>query len=122
MALTAAQFRQDYPQFADTDDAVIDRHLTKAALRIASVAWGDFYDEAHGLITAHLLTIRDRAASLGSDATGPIRRERQDGFYDVEYAFSTSSSPEESGGYNATVYGKEFLNLQKAVVLPVRIF
>lgn len=56
MDITA--FRVKYPEFASaSDDTFIQVFLDAAADRIDSDYWGKYYDQAHGLLAAHLLAI-----------------------------------------------------------------
>jgi hypothetical protein len=51
-------FRVKYPEFASaSEDTFVQVFLNAAAVRLNAAYWGDYYDQAHGLLTAHLLAI-----------------------------------------------------------------
>ena len=57
MSLTAAIFKQEYPEFKRTSDDLIKRKLAAATLRVASAVWGAKTDSGVLLLTAHLLSL-----------------------------------------------------------------
>ena len=118
MAVTIPHFKQDFPQFCHLPNGDIERALTRAALRINSAIFGDLYDEAHGALAAHYLALGQRGNIGGGDTSGPVKRRRIDGWGEVEYEDSTESSY----GLESTVYGQQFLEIQRIKVLPVRIY
>lgn len=69
MDITA--FRAAYPEFDEAGDTLVTAKLTDAAGRLSTDAWGDRYDEAHGLMTAHKLVMspfgRDLRSENGAD-------------------------------------------------------
>lgn len=91
--LTRAQFLEAYSAFATAGNELIDATLVKAERRIGE-AWGDLEDEAHGLLTAHMLAI---------DPKGQMARlvNQKDG---------------------STTYGKEFAELQTMAACGLRVF
>lgn len=57
MALTRSEFRTLYPEFSKATDAVVDAKLAEAEGRLSTSFWSDLFDHAHGLLTAHLITV-----------------------------------------------------------------
>ena len=56
MALTVKQFKNEYPQFRQTDEALVSAKLAAAGRRIGAL-WADRADDGQGLLAAHLLSI-----------------------------------------------------------------
>ena len=52
---TRTTFLERYPEFAETDAAVVDAALDEAEEQIDSDVWGRFENAGHGALTAHLL-------------------------------------------------------------------
>ncbi len=78
MDLTA--FRASYPEFAEAGDSLVQGHLDEASLSLDSSVYDTRYDEAHGLLAAHLLAISPFGRALrqeGTDETLYWQRFRQ---------------------------------------------
>ncbi len=57
MAVTVASLRADRPEFAPTDDAVVQAAITAAANEVDDAVFGVKTDEAVSLLAAHKLSI-----------------------------------------------------------------
>lgn len=57
MALTRSAFRTLYSEFDRVEDATVDAKLAEAEDRLSEDYFGDRFDNAHGLMTAHLIAI-----------------------------------------------------------------
>ncbi len=55
--LDPAGFRARYPEFATASDALVSVTLKDASSQIDNSVWGTLTDQAHGLLTAHMLVI-----------------------------------------------------------------
>lgn len=93
--------------FAAVSDAQMQIFLTLAAAQLSEPAWGDCYDMAHGLLTAHLLSESTHAAS---GSAGPVSGASAGGL-SVSYGGGTASAAE---GYRRTRYGQMLLDLWDA--------
>ena len=100
MAVTAADI-QALPsgEFAAVTSTVIDTYIARAKRRIHEGTWGDSYDDAVLLLTAHMLVGalaggRSPSGTVTSESAGPFARG---------YAGSSRAS-----AYDATIYGQEF--------------
>lgn len=51
-----AEFRTTFPEMVSVSDATVNVYLAKAARMVDSEVFGTLYDDAHGYLTAHLLT------------------------------------------------------------------
>lgn len=120
MAVTVAQFRIDFPQFADDTaypDSNIERSLTRSALRLDSTVWGSLYDEAQSYLAAHLLAVSG-SANLTQGLIGQVTTITIPGEISVSGGSGSSGS---SSGYSSTTYGQQFEELQKLIYGGVRI-
>jgi len=63
VAVTAHQFRLEFPEFYDTAEALIDSKLAAAARRINSAVWGALEDDAIKYLAAHLLSVHPAGES-----------------------------------------------------------
>lgn len=57
MTVSVDRFRLAYPEFRDTDAALIDQKIGAASVRTSAVSLGECYDQAVMLLTAHLLAM-----------------------------------------------------------------
>lgn len=55
--MNLASFRIRYPEFARADDTLVQAHLDEAEGGLDPAVYGTRFDEAHGLLTAHTLSI-----------------------------------------------------------------
>lgn len=65
-------FRSLHPEFDPLDDSIIEVKLSQAAERLDPAIYGQKYDQAHELLTAHLLVVSPfgQSARLEGDAEG----------------------------------------------------
>lgn len=108
MALTIADFRLFYPEFADLvlwPDILVDNRLLQALRRVQECYFGARLDDAQGLLAAHLLKLMGNAA--GGGGIGSIV-EVQDGSTRIRFPEGTGSFQSSLG---RTGYGQEFLFL-----------
>lgn len=122
MALTVTDFKIDYPEFSTVDDARITRLLERAALRLNETAWGDYYDEAQGLITAYLQQRSVEATTSSGKGQGVLTSINVTDQYQESYA----QTPQVSGKnveseYTSNIYGRQFLELRDGTIIPLTI-
>lgn len=118
--MTPDQFREVFPEFADTvkySDASIEFELTIAASLVNPGRWGVLTDQAIGLCTAHFLVLgtRDEAtAAVGGtpgQVTGPLSSKAVD---KVSASYDTGAATiDDAGMWNLTTYGVRFLTLAR---------
>jgi hypothetical protein len=60
MAVTAAQIQAEFPEFADTDSALIAAKIADAADELDELAWGPLYDQAVKYRACDLLALNPR--------------------------------------------------------------
>ncbi len=116
------------PEFETTDDAIVDKFICFAQMRIKP---GKFpttincsgyseLDLAVGYVAAHLLT---KAAPPGSgSSTIPGGEVTQEKVGDLSRSYSStaaggSSTTDGGGAYNSTRYGREFLQMMKGLII-----
>lgn len=57
MAVTAAQIQAEFPEFAETPDAVIDAKIADAQARISTATWGSLNDQGVKYLACHLIAM-----------------------------------------------------------------
>lgn len=62
-----AAFRVAFPEFRTAPDGLVSGKLANAAARLDAGRYGDTYEEAHGLLTAHLVAMSPFGSSLRLD-------------------------------------------------------
>lgn len=100
MALTVAQFRVQFPEFADIvayPDTLVDARQQQALRRISTTYFGVQGNDAHGNLTAHLLI------HLAPGRSGGAQNVKA-GTASVQYAMTTKALEQ-------TAYGREYLYL-----------
>lgn len=100
MTVTAAGFRAKYTKWANFTDAQVQPWLDEAELANDETYFGDQYDRAVELYTAHLLMQEEMAAA---SRNGPLTSFSVD-----KESFSFGSS---GTGLDGTVYGQRYQRL-----------
>lgn len=103
MAVTNASVIIVAPEFANEDTARIDKFIQYAMLYIKSEVFGERYDFAIELMTAHLLTMSNRRGQAGAVT------QKRVGDMSVSYAGGDSSDE----ALASTSYGNEYLRLRR---------
>jgi hypothetical protein len=71
--VTSVEFLDRYREFETVDSVTLEATLAQAASRVSAEVYGSRYDEAHGLMVAHLLWSSPFGATLrlgGGEADG----------------------------------------------------
>ena len=115
--ITVDQFRENYPEFADTarfTPEAITRYLRLAYSRLNVNRWDDQLDFGAQLFTAHFITLQAldvEAVNMGG-APGQNPGIMTNQATEVTAAFDVQSTIEEGAGHwNLTTYGKQFIRL-----------
>lgn len=118
MAVTAAKFRGDFPEFAnaaDFPDSQINFWLTIAGKALNACIWGNMICLGIELYTAHNLVLSRQAAKAAKSGgtpgvmKGPVASE-QVGQVSASYD-NASGVLEGAGHWNLTTYGVRFRQL-----------
>ncbi|MCK4883534.1 MAG: DUF4054 domain-containing protein [Candidatus Diapherotrites archaeon] len=120
MAFTTAQFRLDFPEFADDTkytDSMVSFWSGLGLKLISESNFDDVYDEAISLFTAHNLAIQagNISASAGGGAVGGLSGaigSKSVGSASISYDTASSMEPD-AGHWNTTTYGKQFISLMR---------
>ena len=123
--ITAAIFRQNFPEFADVTrypNAQVDFWLGYADKLLYDVCrWSDMRDYGIQLVVAHQLTLWRRsmdAAGAGGTPGGTAGAASSKAVGGVSVSYDTGAALLENGGYwNLTVYGIQFWQLALIVGL-----
>jgi hypothetical protein len=111
---TLADFRTRFPEFASTDDAVIELNIDDAELEV-STAFGTYQDVATLFLAAHYLVLSQDAADGASGSVGGVASESVDG---VSQSFSVVAANSQSDQLLAsTVYGQRFLSYRQKIAI-----
>ncbi|MFA9439408.1 DUF4054 domain-containing protein [Uliginosibacterium sp. sgz301328] len=120
--MDAAQFRLDFPEFADTSvypDAQVNFWLSLGAKLLPPCRWGDLLDYGLELFTAHNLVIQTRnqqiadAGGTPGAVTGPATSKAVD---KVSVSYDAASVLNaDAGDWNMTTYGIQFYRLMMMV-------
>lgn len=122
MTVTVAQFRLDFPAFADTtvypDTAFAFWYAI--ALRLMNAAlWASLLDVGSELFVAHHLALEARseaaanAGGIPGESVGPLNSKSVD---KVSMGYDTSAGIElEAGHWNLTIYGTRYIRLVRMV-------
>lgn len=116
MTITAAQFRVDYPEFANTTkfpDPTVNYWLAVAYQMLNATQWGSMLDTGAELYVAHNVSLEAQASADAAAGgipglqIGPVSAKSVGG---VSKGYDTGSSAITDGGaYNATMYGRRLL-------------
>lgn len=120
---SAAAFVDRFPVFSSVAYLSIDAQLALSAMLLDSTAWGDFWEEAVFLDTAHEISIEQSASAAGvqgglSMAGGPISSVSAAG---VSVSMGTPMQSAKGASvewYIKTIYGQKFLRLRASVLSP----
>ena len=109
---TPATLRIRYPAFASVADETVQYWLTDAE-RVVTTEWAEAdYAPALMALAAHNMTITP-GILIGSDASVPAGVTRfKSGSFEVSMS-DAAANLAASGGYRATIYGQEFLAIQR---------
>lgn len=108
MAIDPATLKLRYPAFAAVPDATVQYWLTDAA-RIVTDAWGDDQEPGTLALAAHSMATTPGVVAGGSGSAQIPAGVTSFKSGTVSLTFSDAAAAQSaSGGYQATVYGKEF--------------
>lgn len=119
--MDVAQFRLDFPEFAD--DAVYTDHMVNfwAGIGVELIdldRWGNLFTQGQSLFVAHNLVIQRRnmsgAASGGSGMSFGVVSSKSVGSVSVSYDNSLVVMPN-AGQWALTVYGLQYLQLARMI-------
>lgn len=117
-----AQFRLDFPEFSDTSrfpNSSLTFWSGMGERLISADRFGDLYNQAVELFTAHNITLaaQNAAASaaggLPGGAGGPISSKAV-GSVNVSYDNASVMLPN-AGHWNQTVYGRQYIQLVRLI-------
>lgn len=120
MELDTAQFRKNFPEFADTaryPDSQITFWGTLAETMVNKCRWGTIWSQGVQLYVAHEITLASSNAATGQNGgvpggqSGPTASKAV-GSVNVSYD-TTSAAEKNAGWWNLTSYGKQFYRLMR---------
>ncbi|MGN5479517.1 DUF4054 domain-containing protein [Cupriavidus basilensis] len=118
--MDVAQFRKDFPEFADTTrypDSQVSFWLNVSVSMVNPQRWGELTDLGIELCTAHNLVLGAKdvqAAAVGGilgQASGPLASKSVD---KVSASYDTGAATiDDAGAWNLTGYGVRYLTLAR---------
>lgn len=118
MALTASQFKNNFPEFATQSDSRVDAFLAQSLRRMSVDVFGALADDAQGYLTAHLLSRAAQAVVFANGASGAVVSESV-GSVSRTYAAYLSTSATGASDLVTTFYGEQYLALLRQVSLGI---
>jgi hypothetical protein len=120
MALTPAQFRSDFAEFADVSkypDSTVTFWLNVAANLVDPGRWSTLATSGQELVTAHYLVIstRDRTAAQAGNAPGQVvglQTSKSVADLSVSYDYQ-ALLVEGANQWNSTTYGQRYFSLAR---------
>lgn len=79
MSVTVLQFKNEFPEFLETEEAVVQSRLSMANRQINANVWGSKATDGVKMLTAHLLSL----SPLGEQAR--LKKENRGTIYGDQY-------------------------------------
>lgn len=118
--MTPAEFREAFPEFADTTkypDSQVEFWMTVAVSLVNPERWGVLTDNGIALVTAHHLVIanQDQAVSSAGATPGEVKGATASKSVDkVSVGYDTKSvTIDDAGFWNMSKYGIRYITLAK---------
>ena len=120
-----ADFIEQFPAFSSLTEAQVNRALNLSSKLLDKSTWGDFYEEAVFLDSAHNLAIRIPAEQEGIAGSREAAAGQVNSVSAAGMSVSFSQMNIQAGNYtdewySKTSYGQEFLRL-RSVVIPLGV-
>lgn len=122
MTIDAAQFRADFPAFADTTvypDTAFDFWYAIALRLMNAQLWAGLLNVGSELFVAHQLALEARAEAAAAaggipgESVGPLNSKSVD---KVSMGYDTSAGIEpDAGHWNLTIYGTRYIRLVRMI-------
>lgn len=116
------QFRQDFPEFADTTqytESAVNLWLTLGGKTLDPDRWCDYLDIGLELFTAHNLSLAagNQLAAMAGGAPGQVKGPVTSKSVDkVSVGYDSGAATLQDGGFfNLTTYGIQFLQFARMV-------
>jgi len=118
--MTPAEFREAFPEFADTTkypDSQVEFWMTVAVSLVNPERWGVLTDNGIALVTAHHLVIanQDQSVATASGTPGEVKGATASKSVDkVSVSYDTKSVTIDGAGFwNMSKYGIRYITLAK---------
>lgn len=113
-------FRMVAPEFAQVQDATVLNWIELAVPMISAKRFGQLYKQALALLTAHKMKL----SGLGDTSTGSVDdglrvSSYSEGGVSISYSTSGQSAMQVDGELALTVYGLQYLELRRKVIIPI---
>lgn len=116
MAITPAEFKARFEEFASVPDLRVQTFIDKALLNIGESEWGAYFVEGQLYLTAHFLTLANQSQNSGGAPSPGVVSSRKIGDVSVTFAVPTEATGDAAASYyNQTAYGQEYYRLMRIV-------
>lgn len=119
MATTQANVLLIAPELSTVSQDLWDLILADVGNIVSSTIFGAYEEVAARYLVAHKLTLL-QPGSIGSGASGPLKREKV-GDVEYEYADSSNSMSRSDMDYTRTKYGMTFMSYRNMVIGNFRV-
>lgn len=121
--ITKNQFLERFPEFADVDENICLYYINLANKILCASAWGNFYNDATGLVAANFVAIMNQVSGGGekggvNGSHGPLTSASVAGMSASFGEFKVSDKSTWQQFFSKTAYGQLFLSLQ-FVTIPM---
>jgi hypothetical protein len=106
MATTPSELKKIFPEFANEPNSRLNFFINAAVTRLNPDAFCDKYDQAVCFLSAHLLTLSNRAGQGGSVTSEKVG--------DLARSYSAPKGASDGSSYSSTSYGQMFEDLLRS--------
>jgi hypothetical protein len=123
LPITNAQFRADRPEFSDIGvylDSDVNQLLTIANNTLPADRWGDWIVRGIEMFVSHHLVLMNQAERTGAAGGLPgmpsgVLTSKSVGPASASYDVHFGSESDDSGHWNLTIYGRQFIRMARMV-------
>ena len=120
MAITPADFKTRFPEFASIADSRVQIFLDDAECELDPNIWDlsgcDLFERGVFYLAAHLLTLNERGQKTPAGSTSGVGMLTMKRAGEVSVSYGGVSNMTASDSYlSSTIYGQEFMRLQRKV-------
>lgn len=119
--VTKDQLLERFPEFVDVPDAILDYYINLADKLLCADEWGNFYNDATGLVAAHYIAIMNQVSNGGekggvNSSHGSLISASAAGMSASFGQFKVNDKSLHQQFFSKTAYGQLFLSLQSTTV------
>lgn len=112
-------------EFNDVDDSIIEGWIEFVTPMVSKKQFGKLYDHARALLICHKLKMAgfgdNSLGALGKIGNSFVASSVSDGGSSISFANSGGGNTAINAEFGMTIYGMQYLQLLKTVVVPINI-